>query len=102
MATSAVFASTAAEAGFVPASYSTFAFGSFARITFSGEVGNHIWSCQCVWPLPGGMIAFPPGGSTWRKRNHASGQGPDALAGPDMVSYFPTEGNPRETPEREG
>ena len=64
MATSADLASAAAAAGSVPASYNTLADGAFARMFFSGDVGNQISSCQCVAPLPGGWIAFPPGGST--------------------------------------
>src|ERR1700732_2359069 len=34
-------------------------------MAFSGDVGNHMWACQVVLPCPGGMIALPPGGSTW-------------------------------------
>src|SRR5664279_5693275 len=65
MATSAVFAKAAAEAGSVPGSYWTFARGAAARMAFKGDVGNQMGSSHAVLPFPGGMIAFPPGGSTW-------------------------------------
>src|SRR5882757_7621962 len=31
----------------------------------ASRFGNQISSCQCVWPLPGGIMALPPMGSTW-------------------------------------
>src|SRR6202030_4657967 len=65
MATWADLARAAATAGSEPESNCTFAPGALARIDFNGDVGNHTWACQYVLPLPGGMIALPPGGSTW-------------------------------------
>src|ERR1019366_1265132 len=63
MATSAIFAKAAAEAGSVPGSYWTFACGAAARMAFKGDVGNQMGSSHAVLPFPGGMIAFPPGGN---------------------------------------
>ena len=73
MATLEVLARAAAATGFVPALYSTRAFGAFARIAFSGEEGNQTGP-RPKPPNPrrgppgaggGGGTAFPPGGSTW-------------------------------------
>src|ERR1700728_1275892 len=63
-ATSAPFAAAAAAAGSVPGSYLTVALGARAWIALSGEVGNQISSSQWVAPLPSGMMALPPMGST--------------------------------------
>src|SRR5271154_523071 len=65
IARSELLARLAADCKSVPGSKVIFAFGNFSRRAFRGDVGNQTWSCQFVAPLPGGMIALPPGGSTW-------------------------------------
>src|SRR5215470_18255574 len=63
MAISEDLARAAAEAGSVPALYSTLTLGAALRMNFSGEEGNHIGFCHSAEPGLG-SIAFPPGGST--------------------------------------
>ena len=64
MAMSELWASFAAESKSVPGSKVILVCGSLSRSAASGEVGNQMCSCQTVAPLPGGMMALPPGGST--------------------------------------
>src|SRR3974377_2101958 len=63
MATSEDLARAAAEAGSVPALYSTLALGAAWRMYLRGDEGKYIGFCHSAVPGLGSM-ALPPGAST--------------------------------------